>query len=95
MLRLFTRSQKSNVKLLLIVHPSWWLRSALWMLASVTNIPFWDRIVYVHQLKELHAHIDPTSLQIPQHVLLYDRATFGSSTLTAHLTADHTATHSQ
>ena len=48
--QVLTRSQKANIKQLYIVHPTWYLRSALWIMSSFVSNNFWSRIVYIHRV---------------------------------------------
>ena len=79
---IFTRFQRNNMKQLIIVHPTWYLRSAMYVLASFVSESFWSRLVYCYQLSELKQYIDPNGITIPDHVLQYDRVTYGASALT-------------
>ena len=72
---LFPRSpHHSNLKALVVVHPSLWLRGALWTLASLNpQQGWWDKLHYVHRLAELQAvGIDIQALEVPRHVRQHD-----------------------
>lgn len=73
---LWTRAQKANLKALYIVHPTWTLRSSLYLLASflpdAPKLSFWPKIVYVHRLAELQSALQG-DLELPHYVLAFDR----------------------
>jgi len=74
------RALKHNVRILYIVHPTWYLRSALWiMAASFIDNEFYQRIIYIHKLSDLYRVVDPHALDVPSYVRRYDRARHGRS----------------
>ena len=73
MYHLFDRRYKKNLKQVYVTHPGFWFRVALWFLSPLMSSSVWNKIVYVHQVRDLFQHFIPTQLLLPEFVFRYDR----------------------
>lgn len=63
---------RKNLKCLIIVHPTWFIRTVLAISRPFISVKFMDKIRYVQTLDELSHIIPMEHVQIPDCVLQYD-----------------------
>eukprot|EP00753_Platysulcus_tardus_P010995 PLAT3188.3.p1 GENE.PLAT3188.3~~PLAT3188.3.p1 ORF type:complete len:282 (-),score=127.89 PLAT3188.3:112-831(-) len=57
-----------------VVHPTVWLKFALWLLTPMVSDAFWKRLVYIERAALLYNHFEVSQLILPDEVLEYDEA---------------------
>ncbi|XP_029470158.1 caytaxin [Rhinatrema bivittatum] len=70
--QMIDRRLRKNLKSLIIVHPSWFIRTVLAISRPFISVKFINKIQYVHSLEELEQIIPMEHVQIPDCVLQYD-----------------------
>ncbi|XP_030074458.1 caytaxin [Microcaecilia unicolor] len=70
--QMIDRRLRKNLKSLIIVHPSWFIRTVLAISRPFISVKFLNKIQYVHSLEELEQMIPMEHVQIPDCVLQYD-----------------------
>ncbi|KNC46285.1 ganglioside-induced differentiation-associated protein 2 [Thecamonas trahens ATCC 50062] len=68
---------KANVNSVVVVHPTFWLKTVMWFAKAFVTAKFFTRIAYCKSLAELFEHVHPSQLELPQHVVGYDEAKYG------------------
>uniref|UniRef100_A0A8B9Y5G4 ATCAY kinesin light chain interacting caytaxin n=1 Tax=Bos mutus grunniens TaxID=30521 RepID=A0A8B9Y5G4_BOSMU len=63
---------RKNLKSLIIVHPSWFIRTVLAISRPFISVKFINKIQYVHSLEDLEQLIPMEHVQIPDCVLQYE-----------------------
>ncbi|POI26796.1 hypothetical protein CIB84_009454, partial [Bambusicola thoracicus] len=63
---------RKNLKALIIVHPSWFIRTVLAISRPFISVKFINKIQYVHSLEELEQLIPMEHVQIPDCVSQYE-----------------------
>ncbi|EGW03132.1 Caytaxin [Cricetulus griseus] len=66
------RRLRKNLKSLIIVHPSWFIRTVLAISRPFISVKFISKIQYVHSLEELEQLIPMEHVQLPECVLQYE-----------------------
>ncbi|XP_005359058.1 caytaxin [Microtus ochrogaster] len=66
------RRLRKNLKSLIIVHPSWFIRTVLAISRPFISVKFISKIQYVHSLEELERLIPMEHVQLPECVLQYE-----------------------
>ncbi|CAH6779240.1 caytaxin [Phodopus roborovskii] len=66
------RRLRKNLKSLIIVHPSWFIRTVLAISRPFISVKFISKIQYVHSLEELEKLIPMEHVQLPECVLQYE-----------------------
>lgn len=66
------RRLRKNLKSLIIVHPSWFIRTVLTISRPFVSVKFINKIQYVHSLEELRQLVPMEHVQIPDCVLQYE-----------------------
>ncbi|KAL0966535.1 hypothetical protein UPYG_G00296430 [Umbra pygmaea] len=66
------RRLRKNLKWLVIVHPSWFIRTILAISRPFISVKFLNKIRYIHTLDELSQMIPMEHIHIPDGVLQYD-----------------------
>uniref|UniRef100_A0A8C9K2S8 ATCAY kinesin light chain interacting caytaxin n=1 Tax=Panthera tigris altaica TaxID=74533 RepID=A0A8C9K2S8_PANTA len=66
------RRLRKNLKSLIIVHPSWFIRTVLAVSRPFISVKFINKIQYVHSLEDLEQLIPMEHVQIPECVLQYE-----------------------
>ncbi|NWH77513.1 ATCAY protein, partial [Piaya cayana] len=67
--QMIDRRLRKNLKALIIVHPSWFIRTVLAISRPFISVKFINKIQYVHTLEELERLIPMEHVQIPDCVL--------------------------
>ncbi|KFP81502.1 Caytaxin, partial [Apaloderma vittatum] len=67
--QMIDRRLRKNLKALIIVHPSWFIRTVLAISRPFISVKFISKIQYVHSLEELEQLIPMEHVQIPDCVL--------------------------
>ncbi|XP_014345757.1 caytaxin [Latimeria chalumnae] len=67
--QMIDRRLRKNLKSLIIVHPSWFIRTVLAISRPFISVKFINKIQYVHSLEELEQVIPMEHVQIPECVL--------------------------
>lgn len=85
--KILIRKYKKNLKRLFVVHPTWWMRMALWFSKPFVSNKFWEKVLYVDQLSVLFQNMNPSAINIPDSIYKYDyirngRPKLASQTLT-------------
>ncbi|XP_032567999.1 caytaxin isoform X1 [Chiroxiphia lanceolata] len=70
--QMIDRRLRKNLKALIIVHPSWFIRTVLAISRPFISVKFINKIQYVHTLEELEQLIPMEHVQIPDCVLQYE-----------------------
>ncbi|XP_054613299.1 caytaxin [Dunckerocampus dactyliophorus] len=70
--QMIDRKLRKNLKCLIIVHPTWFIRTVLAISRPFISVKFLDKIRYVHTLEELSQLIPMEHVQVPECVLQYD-----------------------
>ena len=73
MYSVFENKYKKNMKQLYVVHPSFWFKLAVWFMSPMLSASIWNKIVYVHEVRDLFHMFRPTQLLLPEFVYRYDR----------------------
>ncbi|XP_061549559.1 caytaxin-like isoform X3 [Phycodurus eques] len=70
--QMIDRKLRKNLKCLIIVHPTWFIRTILAISRPFISVKFLDKVRYVHTLDELSLLIPMEHVQVPECVLQYD-----------------------
>uniref|UniRef100_A0A8C5LZS7 ATCAY kinesin light chain interacting caytaxin n=2 Tax=Leptobrachium leishanense TaxID=445787 RepID=A0A8C5LZS7_9ANUR len=70
--QMIDRRLRKNLKSLIIVHPSWFIRTVLAISRPFISVKFINKIQYVHALEDLEKIIPMENVHIPECVLQYD-----------------------
>ncbi|XP_077580417.1 caytaxin-like [Stigmatopora nigra] len=70
--QMIDRKLRKNLKRLIIVHPTWFIRTILAISRPFISVKFLDKIRYVYTLHELSLLIPMVHVQVPECVLQYD-----------------------
>ncbi|XP_069072372.1 caytaxin isoform X2 [Pleurodeles waltl] len=70
--QMIDRRLRKNLKSLIIVHPSWFIRTVLAISRPFISVKFMNKIQYVHSLEELEQTIPMEHVQIPECILQYE-----------------------
>ncbi|XP_055911267.1 bcl-2/adenovirus E1B 19 kDa-interacting protein 2-like protein isoform X2 [Eupeodes corollae] len=70
--QLLDRRLRKSLKNLYLVHPTFWLKSIVWMSRPFVSSKFWRKLVYVQTLNELSSLVNVESASIPDKVKQYD-----------------------
>ncbi|XP_042783943.1 caytaxin [Panthera leo] len=70
--QMIDRRLRKNLKSLIIVHPSWFIRTVLAVSRPFISVKFINKIQYVHSLEDLEQLIPMEHVQIPECVLQYE-----------------------
>uniref|UniRef100_A0A1I8PFK9 CRAL-TRIO domain-containing protein n=2 Tax=Stomoxys calcitrans TaxID=35570 RepID=A0A1I8PFK9_STOCA len=71
--QLLDRRLRKSLKNMYLVHPTFWIKSIIWMTRPFVSTKFWRKLVYVKSLDELSLYV--TALEkaaIPEKVKQYD-----------------------
>ncbi|XP_065361656.1 uncharacterized protein LOC135955250 [Calliphora vicina] len=71
--QLLDRRLRKSLKNMYLVHPTFWIKSIIWMTRPFVSTKFWRKLVYVKSLDELSKYV--TALEkaaIPEKVKQYD-----------------------
>ena len=79
MYHVFEQKYKKNMKQLYVVHPSFWFKLALWFMSPMLSSNIWNKIVYVHEVRDLFHMFRSSQLLLPEFVYRYDREVNASS----------------
>ncbi|KAM4616474.1 protein prune homolog 2-like [Polymixia lowei] len=70
--QMIDRRLKKNLKLFIIVHPSWFIRTVLGLTRPFISSKFSSKIKYVHSLAELRGMIPMEYVHIPPSIVKYE-----------------------
>ncbi|XP_034038749.1 caytaxin [Thalassophryne amazonica] len=70
--QMIARKLRKNLKCMLIVHPTWFIRTILAISRPFISVKFMDKIHYIPTLEELSQIIPMEHVQIPECVTQYD-----------------------
>lgn len=70
--QLIDRRLRKSLKAMYLVHPSFWLKSMVWMLRPFVSTKFWRKLVYVRSLNELYGFVNVERAAVPDKVRNYD-----------------------
>ena len=79
MYHVFDNRYRKNMKNLYVLHPSIWFKLALWFMSPLLSSSIWNKIVYVHEVRDLFHMFHPNQLLLPEFVFRYDREINASS----------------
>ncbi|CAI5650170.1 unnamed protein product [Oreochromis niloticus] len=71
--QMIDRRLKKNLKMFIIVHPSWFIRTLLGITRPFISSKFSSKIKYVHSLQELGEIIPMEYVHIPHSIVRYDQ----------------------
>ncbi|KAG5679091.1 hypothetical protein PVAND_008685 [Polypedilum vanderplanki] len=77
--QLLDRRLRKSLKSCYIVHPTFWLRSLIWMTRPFISAKFWRKLVYVPSLEELYTLVPLERNSIPDKVLSFNARHSSSS----------------
>lgn len=70
--QLLDRRLRKSLKHCYIVHPTFWLKSLIWMTRPFISQKFWRKMVYVPSLEELYQLVPVERNSIPDKVMNYN-----------------------
>ncbi|KAI8039296.1 hypothetical protein M5D96_008019, partial [Drosophila gunungcola] len=70
--QLLDRRLRKSLKHMYLVHPTFWIKSLVWMARPFVSTKFWRKLVYVKSLEELGLHVSVEKAAIPEKVKQYD-----------------------
>uniref|UniRef100_A0A8D8KQ05 Protein prune homolog 2 n=1 Tax=Culex pipiens TaxID=7175 RepID=A0A8D8KQ05_CULPI len=70
--QLLDRRLRKSLKNLYMVHPTFWLKSVVWMARPFISSKFWRKLVYVKTLEELYQLVPVERAAVPDKVKNYD-----------------------
>ncbi|CAL8346264.1 unnamed protein product [Lota lota] len=70
--QMIDRRLKKNLKLFIIVHPSWFIRTVLGLTRPFISYKFSSKIKYVHSLAELWGMVPMEYVHIPASIVRYE-----------------------
>ncbi|XP_053954785.1 uncharacterized protein LOC128860984 [Anastrepha ludens] len=70
--QLLDRRLRKSLKNMYLVHPTFWIKSIVWMTRPFVSAKFWRKLVYVKSLDELAKHVIVEKAAIPEKVKQYD-----------------------
>ncbi|XP_055321936.1 caytaxin [Sitodiplosis mosellana] len=70
---LLDRRIRKKLKNLYMVHPTFWLKSVVWMARPFISSKFWRKLVYIRTLDDLYQIIPVEKAAVPEKVKIYDR----------------------
>lgn len=70
---LLDRRIRKSLKNLYMVHPTFWLKSIVWMARPFISSKFWRKLVYIRTLDDLYQIIPVEKAAVPDKVKSYDR----------------------
>lgn len=70
---LLDRRIRKSLKNLYMVHPTFWLKSVVWMARPFISSKFWRKLVYIRTLDDLYRIIPVEKAAVPEKVKIYDR----------------------
>ncbi|XP_064545920.1 protein prune homolog 2 [Drosophila montana] len=70
--QLLDRRLRKSLKHMYLVHPTFWIKSLVWMARPFVSTKFWRKLVYVKSLDELGLHVIVEKAAIPEKVKQYD-----------------------
>lgn len=75
--QMLDRRLRKSLKNVYMVHPTFWLKSLLWMSRPFISSKFWRKLVYVKNLEELYSLLPSVETQaVPDKVKIFDVAHF-------------------
>eukprot|EP00299_Pterocystis_sp_00344_P011737 c5529_g1_i1.p1 GENE.c5529_g1_i1~~c5529_g1_i1.p1 ORF type:complete len:514 (+),score=106.34 c5529_g1_i1:118-1542(+) len=75
---MLTRKYRKNLKNLLIVHPTMWMKMVFWVITPFVSSKFWQKLVYIDKLQTLMRYVPPQLVKIPKFVEEYDARIWGT-----------------
>ncbi|KAM8709833.1 hypothetical protein ACLKA7_016610 [Drosophila subpalustris] len=70
--QLLDRRLRKSLKHMYLVHPTFWIKSLVWMARPFVSTKFWRKLIYVKSLDELGLHVVVEKAAIPEKVKQYD-----------------------
>ncbi|ETN66863.1 bcl2/adenovirus E1b 19-kda protein-interacting protein [Anopheles darlingi] len=70
--QLLDRRLRKSLRNLYMVHPTFWLKSVVWMARPFISSKFWRKLVYVTSLENLYRLVPVEKAAVPDKVKLYD-----------------------
>lgn len=70
--QLLDRRLRKSLKNMYLVHPTFWLKSIVWMTRPFVSSKFWRKLIYVRSLEELYSLVSVEKAAIPDKVKNYD-----------------------
>lgn len=70
---LLDRRIRKSLKNLYMVHPTFWLKSVVWMARPFISSKFWRKLVYIRTLDDLYQIVPVEKAAVPEKVKIYDR----------------------
>lgn len=75
--QMLDRRLRKSLKNVYMVHPTFWLKSLVWMSRPFISSKFWRKLVYVKNLEELYSLLPSVETQaVPDKVKIFDVAHF-------------------
>ncbi|XP_022221835.1 BCL2/adenovirus E1B 19 kDa protein-interacting protein 2 [Drosophila obscura] len=70
--QLLDRRLRKSLKHMYLVHPTFWIKSLVWMARPFVSTKFWRKLIYVKSLEELGLHVVVEKAAIPEKVKQFD-----------------------
>ncbi|KAG4073993.1 hypothetical protein HA402_014198 [Bradysia odoriphaga] len=70
--QLLDRRLRKSLRNLFMVHPTFWLKSVVWMARPFISSKFWRKLVYIRTLEELYHSVPVEKAAVPEKVKKYD-----------------------
>ncbi|XP_055606286.1 caytaxin [Uranotaenia lowii] len=70
--QLLDRRLRKSLKTMYMVHPTFWLKSVVWMARPFLSSKFWRKLIYVKTLEELYNLVPVERAAVPDKVKNYD-----------------------
>lgn len=70
---LLDRRIRKSLRNVYMVHPTFWLKSVVWMSRPFISSKFWRKLVYIRTLDDLYKHVPVEKPAIPDKVKIYDK----------------------
>uniref|UniRef100_A0AAG5DAF0 CRAL-TRIO domain-containing protein n=1 Tax=Anopheles atroparvus TaxID=41427 RepID=A0AAG5DAF0_ANOAO len=70
--QLLDRRLRKSLRNLYMVHPTFWLKSVVWMARPFISSKFWRKLVYVRSLEELYKLVPVEKAAVPDKVKHYN-----------------------
>ena len=65
-------SHLGRYRALHIVHPSFWIKTALTFMTPFVSKKFWKKVEYIKYVRDLYLHIEPNQVVLPAATMEYD-----------------------
>ncbi|XP_023930603.1 protein prune homolog 2-like isoform X4 [Lingula anatina] len=71
--QMIDRRLRKNLKKLLLVHPTLWLRTVVFLTKPFISSKFYAKLQYIHTISDLSKHIPMEYVHIPEQIVKVDK----------------------